>query len=207
MQLYTGIKRYIARSLPSIKMLGIGHFLTGLIARGLVFAGWNRGALYFSKRHSVRVRNYLERNYHHILDHSEPPTAFRPTKIANAPIWVFWWQGESSAPALVQTCIRSIRTHANGHDVIVLDKDNYADYAHLPDYVTEKRRDGIITVQQFSDILRLSLINRYGGLWMDATIFLTRPLPEYLLSLPFFTARTRNGGRWCGFFMGGGLRN
>ena len=43
----------------------------------------------------------------------------------------------------------------------------------------------------FTDIIRINLLERYGGLWLDATILLTEPLDKYkkFLRLPFFSQK------------------
>lgn len=48
-------------------------------------------------------------------------------------IWTLWWQGEENAPDLVKACIASMRAHANGADVRVLDERNCASYLTLPE--------------------------------------------------------------------------
>ena len=55
----------------------------------------------------------------------------------------------------------------------------------------KKFRTGGITRAHFADILRVNLLERYGGLWLDATILMTEPLENYkkLLKLPFFTQK------------------
>lgn len=39
---------------------------------------------------------------------------------------------------------------------------------------------GIITNTHFSDLLRIELLINHGGLWLDATTYLTGTLPNYI---------------------------
>lgn len=38
----------------------------------------------------------------------------------------------------------------------------------------------------FSDLLRVALLGTYGGIWMDASIFLSTQLPSHILNAEFF---------------------
>lgn len=123
-------------------------------------------------------------------------------------IWLFWAQGEESAPPLVKKCIESVKKNAGTHEVIVLTQKNWQDYAQIPDYITQKVRDKKISLTHFSDILRMELLSRHGGLWLDATIFVPRAIPEECFSLPYFTVRYKSStsriarGEWTGFCQG-----
>lgn len=103
--------------------------------------------------------------------------------------WVCWLQGMASAPEVVQICSDSIRYWLRGWDIAVITGDNYSNFTELPGYVVEKWKQGVITDTHFSDILRLDLLVRYGGLWLDATTFLTGPLPSYITSDELFVYR------------------
>lgn len=97
-------------------------------------------------------------------------------KAENAPVWVFWWQGEQKAPVLVQRCIWSMRRQVGGRPVYVVDQENYRSFVTIPDHIEKKRESGIISLTHFSDYLRMALLAQHGGLWLDATIFVSAPL-------------------------------
>lgn len=125
-------------------------------------------------------------------------------------IWVFWWSGEKEAPEIVKACIKSIRKNSNGREVILLDKDNYKNYIKMPEYILEKRDRGTMLLANFSDILRLSLLATYGGIWIDATVFISQPIPERVFTDIFYTAKKVNfdllfysKSRWCSYFLAG----
>ena len=125
-------------------------------------------------------------------------------------IWVFWWTGEQSAPELVRACINSIRKNANGHEVVMLDQSNYQQYVKLPEHIIRKHDAGIIGHAHFSDIVRLSLLASCGGAWIDATVFLSQPVPDIVFTRDFYTMRAYDPdalypskSRWCGYFLAG----
>lgn len=124
-------------------------------------------------------------------------------------IWVFWWQGYQDAPLLVKKCIDSIKEHSSGFDVIIVDENNWKSYASIPDYIIEKLKNKKISLTHFSDILRMSLIAEHGGLWLDATIFVTENIPEKYFEYPFYSIKYETSsskitkGRWTGFCQAG----
>lgn len=131
------------------------------------------------------------------------------------PIWCCWWQGEERMPELVKMC------HARLKQVIPNDKaelhlitlDNYKKYVDIPEHIVKKFDAGIITMTAMSDVLRFWLLEKYGGFWLDATVFFTGDIPSEYFSRTFYCQRmTKNftynkreacGGNWCGFSMAG----
>lgn len=91
---------------------------------------------------------------------------------ATSPIWICWWQGEDAMPDIVKACVNSIRRHAGTHPIVIVTQNNYAEYVTLPDYVIRKQQEGIIDLTHFSDILRASLLQKHGGIWMDSTVLI-----------------------------------
>ena len=93
-------------------------------------------------------------------------------------VWFFWWQGEENMPQLVRTCYNTLKYYSNGHKVNLLTKDNFRDFVSLPDYILGKAEKKTLSVTHLSDVLRICLLYEHGGLWLDATVLLTAPLPE-----------------------------
>ena len=106
-------------------------------------------------------------------------------------IWMCWLQGVDNAPEIVKTCIQSvIENKPSDYQLVVITKDNFADYVALPDFIIEKHEKNIISMPHFSDILRLYLLYRYGGFWIDATCLLSSELPERICNSDFFLYRS-----------------
>lgn len=104
-------------------------------------------------------------------------------------IWICWLQGMENAPELVKSCFASVKYHCKGKNIVVITSENYKDYTDLPDYIIEKWQGGIISNTMFSDLLRINILLRHGGLWLDATTYLTDKLPDYLFSNDLFVYR------------------
>ena len=88
-------------------------------------------------------------------------------------VWVCWLQGIENAPKLVQVCYRSILQHMQDREVVLLTEKNIGQYVSLPDYIEKKYRDGIIPTAHYTDLLRLELLIKYGGTWIDSTVLCT----------------------------------
>lgn len=93
-------------------------------------------------------------------------------------IWIYWHQGEASAPELVKRCIASWRTRNPGWQVNVLDAASVRNYCDLGEVIDLGRKD--IPVQMVADLVRLHLLNRHGGVWADATLYCATPLDEWI---------------------------
>lgn len=128
----------------------------------------------------------------------------------NSPIWICWWTGLDSAPALVQKCIASSYKNAGTHPVHLITQENYSDYLQIPAYMLEKVKDGKMGLAHLADYIRVKLLADYGGLWLDATIFCSQTLPSLCFELPVSTlkgpvrkSRYISDYRWVTFCLGG----
>lgn len=185
---------------------------------GVAFAAKSRIYNYikaYEPYHKV-IMEYLENEYKSQIEYYKNcDSMLLPTsKPAEKVIWVFWWGGIEQMPELVKGCYRSIREHAGACNVVLLSKENLQQYVAIPTHILKKFKEGIISVTHFSDIIRMHLLRDYGGIWMDATIFLSGTVPDSWLESLFYTCKTRDGslkfasqGRWSGYFMAAGYTN
>lgn len=158
------------------------------------------------------ILNYLTKNYMDCIPKDEKCENLDK----NFKVWVFWYQGEEKMPDIVRACINSIKTHFKDNEVVLITKENVEKYANIPEYIMDKVNKKIITLTHFSDILRATLLSQNGGVWMDATLFLTKDITKELLSFPFysnklpmedFKLKDVARGMWSGFFMSGNKNN
>lgn len=101
-------------------------------------------------------------------------------------VWVCWFQGLDTAPEIVKRCYASLRQYITDREIVLLTEQNYRDYIHFPVHITAKAEAGIISKTHISDLLRLELLKRYGGTWIDATVLLTGAMPQYMLDSELF---------------------
>ncbi|HTV90918.1 MAG TPA: capsular polysaccharide synthesis protein [Stellaceae bacterium] len=99
-----------------------------------------------------------------------------PAAIVPRRIWTFWLQGLNNAPPLVKRCISSWAAKNPRWKLTVLTKGTIDNMVTLPDYT----KTLALPVQAFSDVLRIHLLNRYGGVWVDATTWCVIPLDDWI---------------------------
>jgi hypothetical protein len=90
-------------------------------------------------------------------------------------IWFLWLQGYSDAPLIVKQCFRSWQIHNPDWEIVFLSEQNLEAYSTLK---LEQWRT--LSKQQLSDLIRLDVLSRYGGVWVDATCFCVQPLRCWL---------------------------
>lgn len=128
-------------------------------------------------------KNLRRRYYRLIADRSNAPVEQNlPAKKA----FIYWAQGFDNAPLLVQTCLESVKLHLKGYEIIELDDGNIYDYIQFPPHIVRKIEAGLIHYPHKSDLLRLELLIKYGGLWLDSTLFATGAPREYMTEKPLF---------------------
>lgn len=165
----------ISSSLHYIREFGIKLFLlSGLVHVLGMLKMWKvQHMVEMYKRKQVEKFLSKELNVSQIMKEAvESVNCIRKKNDSNR-IWVFWYQGIKNAPDIVKACIASIIEHCSRYSVIVLDKNNMSEYYAPIEAIQRKLEDGLITITHFSDILRMNLLDSYGGRWIDATIFLT----------------------------------
>ncbi|QKN79961.1 capsular polysaccharide synthesis protein [Scandinavium goeteborgense] len=104
-------------------------------------------------------------------------------------IWICWLQGIEKSPEIVRQCISSIHRNSGGRQVVIIDENNFKNYAIISEAIYSKFKMGLIGGAHFSDILRCALLSRHGGTWVDATIYLTRSLSSNFTNRSFYSLR------------------
>lgn len=134
-----------------------------------------------------KVEPFLERKYAPVVEAFKNRSGQTSLKHDRSRIiWFCWLQGMEQAPALVRVCHDSLKRHLPGWEIKVIDGGNWRDFVELPEYVVRKWEKGRIPAANFSDLLRLELLIKYGGTWIDATVLCTGepacglPLSTYL---------------------------
>jgi Capsular polysaccharide synthesis protein len=102
----------------------------------------------------------------------------QPVPLAKT-IWILWLQGIANAPYVVRKCCESWVDRNSGWNVVLLDAELLARFRANGTLMPEL--DGL-SPQQASDLVRLSLLAQFGGVWADATCFCVSPLDDWLPS-------------------------
>ena len=131
-------------------------------------------------------------------------------------IWTMWQQGEAQIPETVQTSMKTIKDFAkrNSCDFHLLTNDNLEHFVTIPKDITEKYKKNELTAAHYSDIIRFSLLYQYGGIWMDATLFVSPYATVEMFEGDFFSLnhppihpdkmeRTICDFKWSGYCLAG----
>lgn len=88
-------------------------------------------------------------------------------------VWFCWLQGIDKAPEIVIACFNSLKQDLFNRDIKVVDGNNWNEYIGLPEFIVKKWDKKRIPAALFSDLLRLELLIKYGGTWIDSTVLCT----------------------------------
>lgn len=144
---------------------------------------------YFIIKRNNSVKKYLYEKYNDVIKNYQNINILTNKIEQNSKVFVFWWQGFDNCPEIVSSCLKSIKKHLGSHELIMLSKENFSDYIEFPDYILEKLENKTISLTHFSDLLRVSLLEKYGGIWLDATIFLNHEYDSQIYNYSFYTVK------------------
>lgn len=118
------------------------------------------------------------------------------------PLFIYWDTGLEHSTPIVRKCYETWK--------LVLAEDPQWELVSLSDsnlseYVSEeviKLKNTVESLQAFSDVLRIYLLQRYGGMWVDSTVICLKHPSKWIdLSDDFFAFRNPTSGRrastWC----------
>lgn len=132
-------------------------------------------------------------------------------------IFMFWDNPcLNEAPFVVQQCIERIKYLYPDYNVVILNKENLSSYLDLNARILSLRKEGKISIQTFSDIVRVNLLKKYGGFWIDSTVYFPKRIElfDYLENNSFFSLNYKKENNqkiqpslskdmtWCSFLIG-----
>jgi hypothetical protein len=130
------------------------------------------------------------------------------------PIFVMWWQGESQMPVLVKACYENLLSKAGNHPVHLITQNNFQEYIK-PGLITWDNRimdyfkSGNLKFPQLADLVRSYITYNMGGVWIDATVWITADCLDNFVHFPFFSGKRDKSkvgnlypsrGRWTSYF-------
>lgn len=101
-------------------------------------------------------------------------------------IWIYWSQGFGIAPALVSKCVQTWSSLNPDYTIRLLDSNNISEYLDLTEVLSSNRIKKASFAAK-SDLIRVNLLAKHGGIWVDSTLMCLHPLDEWLIpDHPFF---------------------
>lgn len=189
-----------------IKEFGIKIFIISSLTRVLRKFKLNKALSAYDKFKHKSIIKWLDKKYGKEVNNIENNDNCKIKE--NDQIWIFWWQGEEKMPAIVKSCYKSVLRNAERHPVILITEKNVKNYIKVPQYIYDKIENKKISLTHFSDILRENLLYEHGGIWMDATIYLTGPFSKELYEYDYYSIKGAfREWNWTGFFQAAGKGN
>ncbi len=149
------------------------------------------------KETKEKLKHYLKK-YLYVDKMAINPTHYAPhDNIPDNPIWTMWWQ--NTPPQLIQMCLNSIKRFYP--DAIIINRENFSQYVEIPDHIIDKHKQGIISDAHLSDWIRVSLLERYGGTWIDASCLMLAQIPQFIMKQSFFILQNPNKKDVSNFFI------
>ncbi len=105
-------------------------------------------------------------------------------------IWTYWHA--LPEPEFIQQCLANWRRFAPGHELRVLHKDSIFDWLDSTAITAQFKQ---LPPFRQADWLRLQLLAKHGGIWIDASTLLTRNL-EWVHML-----QAEKGSEYVGFYI------
>ncbi len=172
----------------------INYFRTGALFPALItfcVLGKSRKALeilYLTARFKIhrKLYNRYSKKIDDLLNKYRKDEHKYKRNIGERNIYVCWFQGMENAPDIIKKCYESLKKYINDRKIVLITEKNYRDYVNFPSHIEEKIEKGIISRTHMSDLLRLEILTRYGGTWIDATVLCTDTPPSYMLDSDLF---------------------
>ena len=114
----------------------------------------------------IKLIKYIYNNNNEIIIDTTNSNILKIPKI----IWTYW--DNSNIPKLISFCIDSWKKYNPDYTINVLSSDNL----HLYTDINIKNIKWNDSSARQSDIIRLIILEKYGGIWIDASTILTKPL-------------------------------
>ena len=90
-------------------------------------------------------------------------------------VWIFWDKPLSDAPALVTSCIRSVREMNPTWEIHVLNFKDVCNRISCQRVLRILKNDSN-RIQLKSNVIRLYFLKHFGGVYIDATVYVVKPL-------------------------------
>lgn len=148
-------------------------------------------------KNKEKLKKYLKK-YLYVDQMAITPVHYAPhNNIPDNPIWTMWWK--NTPPEIIQMCLDSIkRIYPNA---IIISNENFSQYIEIPDHIIDKHKQGIISDAHLSDWIRVSLLERYGGTWIDASCLMLARIPHFIMKQSFFILQNSNKKDVSNFFI------
>lgn len=100
-------------------------------------------------------------------------------------IFVIWLQ--DTMPEIVQYCLDSFDD--DRFDLVVVSDNTVDDYITVNSVIRDLYRTKKICAADYSDYLRVKLLEKYNGIYFDASSLIVRKIPDYVWVKPYWSVK------------------
>ena len=93
-------------------------------------------------------------------------------------LFIYWDSGFKNSPLIVKKCLQSWKKKNMNWNIHILSDDNLIKYIDLKKHIDISNKN--ISKAHLADIIRLLLLEKYGGCWCDATTYCNISLDKWL---------------------------
>lgn len=94
-------------------------------------------------------------------------------------IWMLWLQGWKNAPEIVRICRRTWELHNPTWQIEAITQESLAEFIDI-DPILPSEVVARIPPEALSDVIRICLLKKHGGVWVDGTVYCSKPLDTWL---------------------------
>ena len=101
-------------------------------------------------------------------------------------LFIIWLQKE--IPHIVDYCMKSFKD--DRFELTLITEDNVSNYITIPENIYNYYKEGKICSADYSDYIRVKLLETYEGIYFDATtLFTVKQLPNSVMMLPYWSVK------------------
>ena len=131
----------------------------------------------FPSRLQVASENAIAKELSVYVDKVRGNVKCNETREKSDVVWQYWGQGVENANSVVKCCFKSVdfafsNRNWNGN-IIRTDNSTIRDLLDIPEYFFNKasRGENGYSFAALSDLIRCGLLYKYGGIWLDASVY------------------------------------
>lgn len=188
-------KEIIGTSIKLWKAFGISvaapYFL-----KNIIFKRDNDIGKQFHTKQYESIKNVVRNKYSSIIEKFRKQSNTNNTEKTEKNIWMIWWQGvDENTPKTVVKNIQRIRKLHPDWSVNLITKYNYLEFVDIPEHMENHIRNNDFSMTHISDYLRLAVLEKKGGVYLDCNFFLLKAM-DYMLEYPFYTIKHGTVSEW-----------
>jgi len=157
-----------------------------------LFGKWTKKYIGENPRGKVLVREFEKKFVQKIKDFNFEKTPGKSAEI----LWQFWTPNKVlGTPDIIKACINTVEKHKGDLQHILVDIKTIQNYAELPGFIYDLYNSGKMKPAHLADLLRIELLHNHGGIWLDATGYMTAEVPKKIRDLDFFMFHVMRNGK------------